>query len=131
MNKLKRMDAGQMLIEVVVAVGIISLVLIGISDLMVRSLRVATYQKQRDEATEILQKVQNDYKAERDSDPEGFYLSVANAVIDPCVAGKPYTCTIVIEKAADSVTITATAEWDDGGVQLSTLSTQSLARSTK
>ena len=66
--------SGQMLIEVVIAIGIIALVLVGVSDLMTRSLRVVTFQKQRDEANAYLQKMQNDLKAQRDADPEGFFL---------------------------------------------------------
>lgn len=114
------------------AIGIIALVLVGVSDLMTRSLRVTTFQKQRDEASGILQKIQNDYKAQRDNDPEGFYTTLPLSTInDPCVVGKPYKCTISVDKQADLVTITATAEWGDGGNQLSVSSVQSLVRITK
>lgn len=123
--------SGQMLIEVVVAVGIIALVLVGVSDLMTRSLRLITYQKQRDEAMMILQKIQNDYKAQRDSDPDTFYQNAVNTTIDPCVAGKPYKCTVMMDKLPDSVIIDAKAEWSDGGNVISTSLRQILVREVK
>lgn len=122
---------GQMLIEVVIAVGIIALVLVGVSDLMTRSLKVISFQKQRDEASTLLQKIQNDYKAQRDVDPEGFYTLVTNATIDPCEAGKPYKCSVVVDRAADGVVISATASWDEGGNTVSISSSQSLFRTVK
>lgn len=124
-------NSGQMLIEVVVAVGIIGMVLVGVSDLLTRSLRLNTYQKQKDEATAIIQKIQNDYKARRDADPEGFYNSIGNVTIDPCVNDKQYVCTVTVDKLPSLVTITVKAEWNDGGSSLSTSSTQSLVRSVK
>ena len=121
-----------MLIEVVIAVGIIALVLVGVSDLMTRSLRVVTYQKQRDEANAYLQKIQNDLKAQRDADPEKFYQTVSGSSA-LCEAGKAYTCKILVERALDniSITITATAEWSDGGNTLRISTVQSLLRATK
>lgn len=127
----KKVTSGQMLIEVVVAVGIIALVLVGVSDLMTRSLRVITFQKQRSEATALLQKIQNNYKAQRDSDPDNFYSVVADTVIDPCETGKPYKCTVQINKTVDDVTITAKAEWVDSDSTFSTSSVQTLQRILK
>jgi type II secretory pathway pseudopilin PulG len=131
MRKSNSINLGQMLIEVVVAVGIIALVFVGVSDLMTRSLRVVTFQRQRDEASTILQKIQNDYKAQRDTDPDSFYNTVDNNVTDPCVSGKPYKCTVIVEKFPNSITITVKAEWTDGGDPLSVSSIQSLARNVK
>ena len=127
----KRNLSGQMLIEIVVAVGIIALVLVGVSDLVTRSLKVLTYQKQKDEAGAILKKIQNDYRVQRDINPEGFYSSIVSTVIDPCVADSTFVCTITVDKTVDSVTIMAKAEWIDGGSSFSTSLVQSLERGAK
>ncbi len=128
---MKTEPKGQMLIEVVVAIGIIVLILVGTSDLTTRSLRAVTFQKQKDEAVLILQKLLNDYRSQRDSDPAGFYSTVTSEVIDPCIAGKPYKCTVLVDKTADAVTLTAMADWDEGGKTLSVKLVESLARTIK
>ena len=133
MNRIKsNMFSGQMLIEIVVAVGIIALVLVGVSDLMTRSSRVVTFQKHKDEATTIAQKVLNDYRTQRDSDPLDFYASAGNNVMDPCVADT-YKCTITMDTNAvpDFVLITVSVEWNDGGQVFSTSLSQSLSKDLK
>lgn len=109
---------GQMLIEIIIAVGVIALVLVGVGDLMTRSAKVTTFQKQRDEATSIVQKILVDYRKQRDTNPSTFLGSLSpSATIDPCVPGKPYKCfvSIAVDNIANKALITVTAEWDDGG----------------
>jgi type II secretory pathway pseudopilin PulG len=130
-HKTEVLFSGQMLIEVVVAIGIIALVLVGVSELMTRSLKVISFQKQKDVAESLLKKIQNDYRTQRDIDPNGFYESVANVVLDPCVVDSLYKCQIFVDKSGDLVTITARAEWIDGGNLLSVSSVQSLVRTVK
>lgn len=128
---LKDKHRGQMMIEVVVALGIITLVLVGVSDLMTRSLRVVSYQKQKDEANSIIQKTLNDYKLQRDSDPVNFYDTVAGATIDPCVIGKPYKCIVTVGKTEEDIAIKVTVEWNDGGKVFNTDSSIILIRTVK
>lgn len=120
-----------MLIEIVVAIGIIGLVLIGVSDLMTRSSAVVTFQKQRDEALAIIKKKLTDYKVERDTNPDSFYLNAENAVIDPCKEDTIYKCQVTMEKTADTVYIMVTVEWQDGGRTYTTSLSESLAKSIK
>lgn len=120
-----------MLIEIVVAIGIIGLVLVGVSDLMTRSIRVVTFQKQKAEAITIIKKMLDSYRVLRDSDPDGFYASAGNALLDPCVAEKPYKCTVTMEKTADAVNVLIVAEWQDGGRTYNVSLSQSLARVVK
>lgn len=119
---------GQMLIEVVVALGIIGLVLVGVSDLMTRSVGVVNFQRQKSEALSIINKRLTDYKRDRDTDSESFYASAGDSVIDPCEAGKSYKCIVTMTKTADSVNILITAEWLNGGKTYSTSLSQSLTR---
>lgn len=117
-----------MLIEVVVALGIIGLVLVGVSDLMTRSVSVVNFQKQKDEALSIIEKMLTDYKRERDLDSESFYSAAADNIVDPCVVDKPYKCIVTMITTADSVNIQITAEWQNGGKDYSVSLSQSLAR---
>jgi len=125
---------GQMLIEIVVAVGIIGLVLVGVSDLMTRSIRVVSFQKQKDEALAVIKKKLLEYRASRDLDPEGFYNSMTSGTttIDPCDAEKPlYRCLVTVEKSVDAVSLTVVGEWQDGGRLYSVSLSQSLAKQVK
>ena len=132
MTKTLRNPKGQMLIEIVVAVGIIALVLVGVSYLMTRSSRVVTFQKQKDEAVAVAQRCLNFYRTMRDSNPADFY---AKAGINPFVTcpAESYTGSINVgrEVTVDSVRITATVGWTDGGKDFSVSLSQSLAKTIK
>lgn len=123
--------SGQMLIEIVVAVGIIALVLIGVSDLMTRSSRSVTFQKQKDEAVTISQRLLNNYRVQRDSNPLAFYDGAGSSVLDPCISGKLYVCVVTMEKTADSVLVAVKVEWEDGGQTFSVSLLESLAKDIK
>lgn len=120
-----------MLIEIVIAVGVLALVLVGVADLMTRSAKVATFQKQRDEATNITQTMINSYRNQRDTDPIGFYNTVSSTVLDPCVEAKPYVCTVTVTKAIDEVMISIKTAWDDGGQTYDISLSITLARTIK
>ncbi|KKT89707.1 MAG: hypothetical protein UW88_C0001G0087 [Candidatus Collierbacteria bacterium GW2011_GWD2_45_10] len=121
-----------MLIEIVVAVGIIALVLLGVSDLMTRSSRVVTFQKQKDEAITIAQKLQNDYRTQRDIDPLGFYANAGNSILEPCISDT-YKCTITMDTVTvpNFIQVTIKVEWKDGGQIFSTSLSQSLSKEIK
>lgn len=127
----KKSNSGQMLIEIVVAIGVIALVLIGVSDLMVRSAKVVTFQKQKDVAVALIGGLLNDYRMQRDSNPELFYTTVTSTVLDPCKADTAYVCTVIIDRSPDAIILTITADWSDGGETYSTSLSQSLTRTVK
>ena len=104
-----------MLIEIVVAIGIIGLVLVGVSDLMSKSVRTTSFQKQKAEALTIIKEKLGDYRTARDTNPEGFYSSAESVSIDPCVVDKPFRCLVTMEKYPDSINILIKADWSDGG----------------
>jgi|SRR3989344_2220032 len=131
MNKFLPKNKGVMLIEIVVAIGIIGLVLVGVSDLMTRSVSLVTFQKQKKEALTIITKKLNDYKVARDTNPDNFYATVVDSIVDPCVVNKPYKCLITVDKTVDAVKISITAQWQDGGRPYETSLSQSLSRTVK
>jgi type II secretory pathway pseudopilin PulG len=132
MTKTLRNPKGQMLIEIVVAVGIIALVLVGVSDLMTRSSRVVSFQKQKDEAVAVAQRCLNYYRTERDRNPAEFYTKAENGSLVTCPS-ESYTGTITpsTDVLIDSVHITATVGWADGPNNFSVSLSQSLAKEIK
>lgn len=121
-------NRGQMLIEIVVAVGILALVLIGVSDLMARSQRLSGYQTKRDEARSIAQSLLNDFRIQNQSDPEVFEAAVVGFSRDVCVTGKEYSCTAEITKNGGSVDILITVSWTDGNNTLSVKMEQKITK---
>lgn len=107
-------EVGQMLVEVVVAVGVLALVLIGVSDLMTRTQRVSTFQAKREEATEIAKSILNDYRLQRDNDPETFPATVTGINRQTCVEGKDYACVAVVENVNDDISINIIVSWVEG-----------------
>lgn len=110
-----------MLIEIVVAIGIIGLVLVGVSDLMTRSINVSTFQKQKDEAITIIKKMLTDKKTERDQNPVAFYDQWVDGTTtlppDRCVPEIAlYSCEVTVNKATEAIAITVRAEWQEGDV---------------
>ncbi len=105
---------GQMLIEIVISVGILALVLIGVSDLMTRTQRVSTFQAKKDEANSIAKQILNDYRLQKENDPDGFSGSVAGLNRPTCIEGKDFSCLAVVENINGDVDITVTVSWIEG-----------------
>ncbi len=103
-----------MLIEIVISVGILALVLIGVSDLMTRTQRVSTFQAKRDEANSIAKEILNDYRLQRENDPVGFSTTVSGINRSTCVEGKDYSCIALVEEVSGDVDITVTVSWVEG-----------------
>lgn len=103
-----------MLIEIVIAVGILALVLIGVSDLMTRTQRVSIFQAKKDEANSIAQQILNDYRLQRDNDPDEFATNVTGLNRSTCVEGKDYSCIALVEEVNGDIDITVTVSWIEG-----------------
>ncbi len=119
-------NKGQMLIEIVVAVGVLALVLIGVSDLMTRSARVSGYQAKRDEANSIARELLNDYRIQKENDPDNFEDIASGLSREVCVEGKDYSCLVTVTKNTGSVDLLVTVSWPDGNNILSISINQTL-----
>lgn len=108
-------NKGQMLIEVIVAVGILALVLIGVSDLMTRSARLLSFQRDRDEAYTIARELLNQYREERDQDQEYFFNNVSGLSREVCVVDKKFGCRVDISEAGGGILTKASVFWYEGG----------------
>lgn len=112
--KLKANNKAQMLIEIVIAVGVLALVLVGVSDLMTRSQIVSSYQRRSDEALSIAKKILNDYRTQKESDPSNFKDNVVGLDKQVCVEGKDYSCVVTITKNSNSVNLLIKVSWPEG-----------------
>jgi len=75
MTNLWKNNFGQSLIEIVVAVGIIAVVLVGASDVISRSLNLASFQASNNVAVNIAQNQLNYYRQQRDLSLPVFLLT--------------------------------------------------------
>jgi Tfp pilus assembly protein PilV len=128
---------GQSLIEIVVAVGIIMVVLVGVSDLVVRSLGLAGYQSDRNVASNIAQKQLNYYRQARDQAPADFFNQADgnpsnrySACIGPFDTDK-YGCSIAYTYITNGVEMAVNITWKDGENEIKMQLSQTLAKPTK
>ncbi len=112
-------NKGQMLIEVVVSVGILALVLIGVSDLMTRSQRQSEFQTKKDDAMEVAKSLLNDYRSQKEMDPVTFLDNVVGINRAVCIEGKDFSCVVEVTKGSSSVDLNITVSWVDGSNTLS------------
>ncbi len=108
-----------MLIEIVIAVGVLALVLVGVSDLMTRSARVTTFQRKRDEAYSVARSVINEYRLQKDSDPDNFESNVTGLNKEICVEGKEFSCNATIFNVNGLVKVVVQVSWVEGQNTLS------------
>jgi type II secretory pathway pseudopilin PulG len=120
-------NKGQMLVEIIVALGILSLVLIGVSDLMTRSQRIGGYQTKRDEAFNIAKDLLNDYRIQRDNDPSLFKTSVTGIDRAVCIVEKEYACKVNVIVGENEVDLEVIVSWQDGSSTLSITQNQTLS----
>jgi Tfp pilus assembly protein PilV len=128
-------NKGQSLIEIVVAVGIIAVVLVGVSDLITRSLGLSSFQAKKNEATNIAQSQLNKYRQARDMEPTRFF-SADNPQKDFSLCetlNLKYTCTIGYDYTGvtNGVKMTVGVEWTDGDKNVTTELSQVLFKPTK
>lgn len=137
MNKSSNINFGQSLIEIVVAVGIIAVVLVGVSDLIIRSLGLASYQSDKNVANNIAQKQLNYYRQVRDQAPSDFFnQSVGNpsSAYSACVGTfdtDKYICTITYTGAVNGVEMNVNISWNDGENVINSSLSQTLAKPSK
>lgn len=133
MEKIK----GQSLIEIVVAVGIIAVVLVGSSDLISRALNLASYQAGKNDSDNVAQYQLDYYRQQRDLNPASFFDSVSGYVSGnfDCVNvdTTKYSCSIIFddEGVTNGVRMTVNVVWHSGDKNITTSLSQVLAKPTK
>jgi len=136
---LKSKNTGQSLIEILVAVSIIAVVLVGVSDLISRSLSLATFQTKKNAATNTAQDQLNYFRQIKDQEPTVFFDNLTNyETCNPVYDEENYTCeifytneTINAEGKISGVDMTVSITWSDGDKRIDTRLSQTLARPKK
>lgn len=121
MEKLRYSHRGQLLIELVVAIGIITVVLLGVVDLATRSIKTVSIQKDKDEAVRMINKQLSSFTNE-------ILFDAENPPVDcPVIIPEEYGCSIeaVLHKSVeggqdDYAEVTVTISWKSGDGRLST-----------
>ena len=114
----RALTSGQSLIEVVVAVGIIAVVLAGVSDLISRSLGLSSFQADKGTAESIAMIQLNHYRLERDNNPKVFFGD-GNPTKDfsACVGSfdtTKYLCKINYQSITNGVVMNVYITWTSG-----------------
>lgn len=127
----------QSLIEIVVAVGIIAVVLVGVSDLITRSLSLASFQAGKNEAVTIAQSQLNYFRQKKDENPDLFFES---GLVSDCMIGydeEKYDCEVVYSNLLPnssepiSVDMTVSVTWQNGSNSIVTELSQTLVKPPK
>ncbi len=128
---------GQSLIEILIATSIIAVVLVGVSDLITRSLSLANFQASKTLATNIAENQLNYYRQAKDQSPATFFLDPnPQNGFSTCV-GNPdpvkYACSIIYDSSgvANGTNMTVTVVWNDGDKVITTQLSQTLAKPSK
>lgn len=115
---------GQLLIEILVGLAIITSVLVTSMVVITHATRLARSARSKGEATSYAQKVIEAYRNTRDQNKEAFFAN--GTCNNPCGtfgSNNMYSCTMTCvfspAGAATQVDVTVTMTWDDGGVNVS------------
>lgn len=133
---------GQSLIEIVVAVGIIAVVLVGVSDLITRSLGSSSFQARKTAAVNIAQYQLNFFRQLKEREPKNFFTVNMQANYGVCdTTGidfdqAKYECTVgLVPTMSGSEVVGALMEvnikWTEGDKEINTTLNQELAKQTK
>jgi type II secretory pathway pseudopilin PulG len=127
---------GQSLIEIVVAVGIMALVLVGVSDLITRSLSLASFQAKKNIAINIANSQLTHFRQEKELNPTAFFASVAgNPTVQCFEVTEPVIkkCVIKYDNTGipNGTKMTVSVDWSDGDKTITTELNQILAKPTK
>lgn len=130
---------GQSLIEIVVAVGIIAVVLVGVSDLITRSLSLASFQASKNEAVTIAQSWLNYYRQKKDENPDLFFDAASGNPTNgfsTCTTGSPkYSCVINYSNPNPpnntKIDMKVSVTWQNGSNSIVTELSQTLVKPPK
>ena len=135
MKSFQVITKGQSLIEIVVAIGIIAVVLVGVSDVITRSLNLASFQANKSAAINLAQDQLNTYRQQRDLQPTIFF-STPDPGDCSLPANSKYTCNITYIPSYDgggniiSTNMKVTVSWTEGDKNLSVDLSQILNKPT-
>lgn len=110
---------GQLMIEILVGLGVITTALVASLVVIIHASRLARASRSKLEATRYAQGVLESLRNTRDQDRASFFANETCPACGPFGTGTVYTCllTCSFTQTRDDVTVTIT--WDDGGNDVS------------
>ena len=122
---------GQIIAEVVIAIGLLGLILVGLSDLITKSTVSVRLNKQKDEAARAVDARLSYLKQERDRDTNNFFTVIVNqsTCTWPIAVSFTLTCAQSFTVDANGALVSVTGTWtnktaNDTSVSLSTYITK-------
>lgn len=108
-------ERGQTLIEMVIAIGLVSFVLVGLVAGATASLKSARLSRERNRATYLAQTELESARRDRDEDPETFFTTAG--VTGPTESGTApvYRITVTKTLVGTQMEVSVTVAWDDAG----------------
>lgn len=115
---------GQLMIEILVGLGIITTVLVVSLTVVTHATRLARASRNKLEATKYTEKVLEEFRNTRDLDKAAFFAnqtcSVPSCIPSGFGINGMYSCTMSCTWTATKVDVIVTMSWDDGGTTVST-----------
>jgi type II secretory pathway pseudopilin PulG len=105
--------SGQLLVEIMVAVGILSMVLLSVTNLMTKSARLLTYERDREGAYSMAREILNQYRKERDTNPVAFFDTASGLSREVCYEGRKYGCKVEVVSLTGGLQINVDVFWID------------------
>lgn len=132
---MKRINTGQMFIELVVGIAIIMVTLVGVISLSTQAAKNGRMSGNRDKAVIYAERKLESVRQDRNNDPNDFFVNRrAGGNCDGDVSAD-FTCVINYEyspalpEEANSAIIQVTVGWNDGGADFSATKTTILTNS--
>lgn len=121
-------NRGQLIAEVIIAVGVISLVLVSVSSLMSQTTKTYRLQKEKDEAVRLIETKLRYYRGQRDANTASFFSSIvlgdSSCMPWGVTTTGSFTCSVNFSNVSNGVKIVVTATWPtNNSTSLSTILT--------
>lgn len=118
---IRKTRVGQLMIEILVGLGIITTVLVVSLTVVTHATRLAGASRNKLEATKYTEKVLEEFRNTRDRDKAAFFTN--QTCNDPCGSfgiNNMYSCRMTCTWTVTKVDVTVTMSWDDGGTTVLT-----------
>ncbi len=119
---------GQLLIEVLIALAVMTVAMVAALAVSIRAIKVARTSRSQAEASKYAENVLENLKSTKEADPMLFFANATCPACGPFGTNNMYSCSMACNFTADTDDVTVTISWTDGGntssVKLETILTK-------
>ena len=116
---IRRKTCGQLMVEILVGLGVITMALVASLVAVTHASRLARASRNKLEATRYGEQVLESLRNTRDQDKEGFFANATCPACGPFGTGIVYTCLLTCSFTSTRNDATVKITWDDGGNDVS------------